>query len=190
MRLTLVLVLLMPGCAYLGSRARDLGDIVRVEGSIGTGLQANITTTEILHLGLGSSRRWAGGWAYGIPTAERRVEDHLPLSYLASLADPDTVSLHALRIGDDPQNLLHRCNLVSPFANSLGTIRKPSMQFWDIEIGVMALVIGVEAGFNPAEALDFVLGIFGIDIAADDDEADRESRRLWIPSGPEILSDW
>jgi hypothetical protein len=174
------LVLLLPGCAYFGQRARDLGDIVRVEGSIGTGLQANVTTTEVLHLGLGSSRRWTAGWAYGIPTAERRVEDYLPLSYVASIVDPDTVSLHALRIGDDAQNLLHRCNMVSPFSGPKGNVRKPAMQFWDIEIGVMALVVGVEAGVNPAEALDFVLGIFGIDIAGDDDPADRESRRLWI----------
>ncbi|HKS17291.1 MAG TPA: hypothetical protein VJU16_08260 [Planctomycetota bacterium] len=186
----LVLLLLLPGCAYLESRARDVGDIVRLEASIGTGLQAHVNAGEVLHLGLGSSRRWTAGWAYGITTTERRVEDHLPLSYFASLSDPETVSLHKLRIGDDVQNLLHRCDVVAPVSFASGTMRKPAMQFWNLEVGVMAVVVGVEAGVNPAELVDFLLGIVTLDIAGDDDPLDREGRRLWIRSGPDILSDW
>ena len=48
MRLVLVLTLFLPGCAYFKSRARDFGDIVRLEGSIGAGLQANVTAGELL----------------------------------------------------------------------------------------------------------------------------------------------
>src|SRR5690349_23980207 len=93
-----LLLALTPGCAWLGARGRDLGDVVRVEGSVGVGLQAHANAGEILHLGFGSSRRWSAGWAYGIPTNERRAEDHLPLSFVQSLMEPDAAALHSLKI--------------------------------------------------------------------------------------------
>ena len=49
---------LFTGCAYLGARGNDLGDIVRLEGSVGAGLQAHVNAGDLLHAGLGSSRRW------------------------------------------------------------------------------------------------------------------------------------
>ena len=187
-QIPVVLLLLLPGCTWLGGRVDDLGDIVRVEGSVGVGLQANVNAGELLHLGLGSSRRWSGGWAYGIGTSERRVEDHLPLSFVTSLIHPDAPGLHSLKLGPD-ESTVHRCPIVAPVTFERGNIRKPPMQFWSLEVGVMALVIGAEVGFNPAELADFVLGIFGIDIGSDDDPEDRAHRRLWIPASPVLHSE-
>ena len=177
---------LLPGCGYLAARGRDLGDIVRLEGSVGIGLQADISAVEILHIGLGSSRRRTAGWAYGIPTAEKRREDHLPLSYIRSLIDPDVAGLHSLKMGSGPEKASHRCDIVGPFSLSSGSVRKPAMQFWSIEAGVFLVAVGIQVGANPAELLDFVLGVFGFDIAGDDDEAGRDARKLWIPAEPEL----
>jgi len=183
-----LLLALTPGCAWLGARGRDLGDVVRVEGSVGVGLQAHANAGELLHLGFGSSRRWSAGWAYGIPTNERRVEDHLPLSFVQSLMEPDAAALHSLKIGGKDDYAKHRCYAVAPCTFDSGSIRKPTMQFWDIEAGFMLLAVGAEIGFNPAELVDFILGVFGLDIADDDTEEGRARRRLWVPASPDPRS--
>ena len=187
--IAVVAVLLLSGCAYFEPRGRDLGDIFRLEGSIGVGLQANATAGELLHLGIGSSRRWSGGWAYGMSTSERRVEDHFPLSFVSSCLNPEITGLHTLKSGGGPEHPQHRCAAVAPGAFSSGTVRKPAMQYFNLEVGFMAVVLGVEAGFNPAELVDFVLGIFGLDIAGDDAVDVRSRRRLWIPADPELFSE-
>ncbi|HEY3227288.1 MAG TPA: hypothetical protein VGK61_09885 [Planctomycetota bacterium] len=179
---------LLTGCGYLSQRARDLGDIFRVEGSVGTGLQANVTAGELAHLGVGSSRRWSAGWAYGITTKERRSEDHFPLSYAWAIIEPETAALHVLKIGEGQGLPQHRCPVLGPAGFSSGSFEKPPMQYWDLEVGVMVLAVGFEVGFNPAELLDFILGIAGIDIAGDDDAAGRARRRLWVPVEPDLHS--
>jgi hypothetical protein len=180
---------LLSGCAWLGARGRDLGDIFRVEGSIGVGLQANVTGTELLHLGAGSSRRHSGGWAYGFGTSERRDEDHLPLSLISMFGDPDSAALHSVRLRSDKENPWHGCQIVGPVTFDKGPITKSAMQFWDLEVGVMALVAGVDLGFNLAEFADFFLGWFGLDLGGDDTREGRARRRLWIPSEPEGLTE-
>ena len=181
--------LLLSGCAWLGGRGRDLGDIVRAEGSIGVGLQANVTATDLLHLGVGSSRRHTGGWAYGFGTGERRDEDHLPLSLISLAADPENAALHSLRMKTDKDEKAHRCEIVGPVTFGSGPVQKPPMQFWNLEVGVMALVAGVDLGVNVGEFADFLLGCFGLDIADDDSREGRARRRLWIPAGPEGLTE-
>ena len=176
---------LLAGCGYLSERARDLGDIFRVEGSVGTGLQASVTAGGVAHLGLGSSRCWTAGWAYGIPTKERRSEDYFPLSYAWSFIEPDAAALHVLKIGEGTVLPQHRCPVLGPATLSTGSLEKPPMQYWDLEVGVMLVAVGVDIGFNPAELVDFILGLVGIDIARDDDEAGRARRRLWVPMEPE-----
>jgi len=175
-------LLSLSGCGYLAERGRDFGDIWRVEGSVGVGLQANVNAGELVHLGVGSSRRWSGGWAYGIATSERRREDHFPLSYAWSILEPEVQGLHTLRIGDDARRPQHRCAVLFPGALGGGALSKPPMQYWNLEIGFMALGVGLEIGFNPAEFLDLVLGLFTIDLGGDDDPQGRARRSLWIPS--------
>jgi hypothetical protein len=187
--LVVVAIPLFTGCAYLGARGNDLGDIVRLEGSVGAGLQAHVNAGDLLHAGLGSSRRWTGGWAYGIVTGEKREEDHLPLSLALTLINPDASSLHALTLGEGPDAPRHLCPIVAPASFESGRIRKPDMQFWNIEVGVMALVLGVEAGVNPAEFVDFLGGLVGFDLAGDDSEEGRSRRRLWVAAEPERFKD-
>ncbi len=185
----ITLASLLSGCAYLGSRARDLGDIVRLEGSIGVGLQANVNAGELAHLGIGSSRRSSAGWAYGMTTSERRVEDHFPLSYVESLVHPQAVALHGLTMGEGSDAVTHRCPVLASGALSSGSVRKPDMQFWSLEIGVMIVAVGAEIGFNPAELVDFILGVFTIDVAGDDAPEGRARRGLWIPAAPVLHSE-
>jgi hypothetical protein len=175
-------LLALSGCGYLSDRGRDFGDIWRLEASVGAGLQANVNAGEFAHLGVGSSRRWSGGWAYGLATSERRSEDHFPLAYAWSILEPEVQGLHFLRIGDEAPRPQHRCAVVCPGVLSGGSLRKPPMQYWNLEIGVMALVVGVDVGFNPAEFLDFLLGIFVIDLGDDDEPEGRARRALWVSS--------
>ncbi len=49
----------------------------------------------------------------------------------------------------------------------LDTRRPGRFGQWDLDVGA-SLIVGVHAGFNPVEMVDFVLGFVGVDIADDD----------------------
>ena len=73
------------GCSYASARLSDLGDIVRLEGHIGYGLQAHVNTGEIGHFGVGSSRQWSAGWIYGGAARNTSTEEHLIEDSLVNL---------------------------------------------------------------------------------------------------------
>src|SRR5437763_906425 len=55
-------LVLFSGCSYAKARLEDFGDIFRLEGHAGYGLQAHANVGELFHLGAGSSRQWSAGW--------------------------------------------------------------------------------------------------------------------------------
>ena len=77
------------GCSYASARAHDLGDIVRLEGHVGYGLQAHANVGELFHLGAGSSRQWSAGWVYGRVAHGTSTEEHLPLTAVYTLLNPE-----------------------------------------------------------------------------------------------------
>ena len=182
MRRLWALLLALPsvGCAYMGDRGADFADCFRFEGSVGVGVQANVAVGELFHLGVGSSRRWSAGWRYGAATTEKRVEDHFPLSYVWTLVAPDTESLHSLRIGEDAKTSQHRCYIVLPGELNRSLWKKDPLHYYDIEVGVMAAILGAQVGFSPGEFVDWLLGWFGADIAGDDGDR-RAKKRLYRP---------
>ncbi|MBI4565861.1 MAG: hypothetical protein HY716_14330 [Planctomycetes bacterium] len=167
------------GCTYVRDRVLDFGDIWRMEGSVGVGAQVTASAGELAHVGLGSSRRYTLGWTYGHAVSEKRTEDHLPLSYIWSLADPNEESLHSLKLGDESAVAQHRCALILPYGIGGSTLRKPPIHFWNLEIGVLAGILGVELGFSLGEFADFLVGWAGLDLAADDASGNREGKHLW-----------
>ncbi len=176
------------GCAYAGERLRDFGDLFRLEGRIGYGLQAHAAAGELAHAGAGSSRGWSAGWVYGRPGQQLVAEDHFPLSVVGSFAAPEREHVHRLRLGPPEANLEHRCYLLFPGALNPGAAAKPDIHTLDVEAGFLALVAGLDAGFSPGEFFDWLLGLFKfdgswtfLDPAGDDGEPARAEKRLWLP---------
>lgn len=169
------LLFLLSGCAYAGARVRDLGDIVRLEGRIGYGLEAHANAGELAHAGLGSAYEKTGGWNYGLTTPRESVEHHLPLSLIQSFATPEGEHLHGSDFGDDGR---HECYVLFPGAINPGGLEKVPSHYLDVEIGFLAGVIGLEAGVSLGETLDFLGGFVGWDFGDDDGER-REDKRVW-----------
>ncbi len=183
-RLLLVVIVLgaVPsmGCAYLRDRGRDFVDIWRVEGSVGVGLHAHVTATELAHIGVGSSRRYVAGIMYGEGTSERRIEDDFPLSYVWTIADPETESLHSLRWGNSNEGAAqHRCFWMVPGELNRNTYERDVLHYFDIEVGVFAAIVGFEVGFSIGELFDFIVGLFGFDLGNDDGNEARQAKRMW-----------
>lgn len=178
------LLFLLSGCAYAGARIRDLGDIVRLEGRIGYGLEAHANAGQLAHVGAGSAREWSAGWNYGTSAVVESTRHHLPVSLIRSLATPEAEHVHSL---DLPEGR-HECFLLFPGGINPGGLEKIPPRFLDVEVGFLAGVVGAEAGVSLGEALDFVLGIFRfseswtfLDFGGDDDPERRAEKRAWRP---------
>lgn len=181
-------IFLTSGCSYAGARLHDLGDIVRLEGHVGYGLQAHANAGELFHLGAGSSRQWSAGWIYGRAERGTSAEEHLPLTLVYTLLNPEQDHVHRVALGPEGAQGTHRCYFLFPGMLNPGGLEKDDMRYLDLEAGVLAGVVGVDLGFSVLELLDFVLGLFRfseswtvLDPADDDPEALRETRRLWSP---------
>lgn len=188
--LTLALLLspALPGCSYASARLQDFGDIVRLEGHLGYGLQAHGNVGELFHVGAGSSRQWSAGWIYGRSAHGTSTEEHFPLTIVYTLLNPEQDQVHRIAIGPEGAEGTHRCYFVFPGVLNPGSVEKNDMRYLDLEAGALVGGIGLDAGFSILELLDFLLGLFRFSDAwtvldpADDDPAPlRESRRLWSP---------
>ncbi len=174
------------GCGYLRDRGRDFADIWRIEASVGVGLHVHVTATELAHAGVGSSRRYVGGWQYGEGSGERRVEDDFPLSYVWTLVDPERESLHSMRRGsDDAVPSQHRCYWAIPGELNRNIEEREVLHYFDIEAHIFVGIAGVEIGFSLGELFDFLLGLVTVDIAGDDGNEARIGKRLWHKVPPQ-----
>ncbi len=181
-------ILFASGCSYASARVHDLGDIVRLEGHVGYGLQAHANIGELFHLGAGSSRQWSAGWVYGRVAHGTSTEEHLPLTAVYTLLNPEQDHVHRAAVGPDGAQGTHRCYFLFPGTLNPGTLEKSDMRYLDLEAGGLAGFVGIDAGFSLLELLDFALGLFRfaeswtvLDPADDDPEPLRETRRLWSP---------
>ncbi len=190
LRATILLAALpAAGCSWAQQRAMDFADVFRAEGLVGYGLQIHANAGELVHAGAGSSKSWGMGVVYGRAESNVTTEDHLPLSLLWTIADRTREALHSLPVGDqEGRRGIHRCYVLFPGSIGGGTLEKPDIHFFDVEIGFLALFWGIELGFSLGELADWLLGLFKfddswsfLDIAGDDQPAARERKRLWIP---------
>ncbi len=185
-RLTPLAFLLTAACSYAEARFRDLGDIVRLEGRVGYGLEAHANAGELAHAGIGSAREWNAGWTYGRGSSHESEEHHLPVSLLRSFVTPETSHLHSSDVGRDGEDGRHECYVLFPAGINPGGLEKTRPHVLDVEVGFLAGVVGLEAGVSLGETLDFVLGVFRfsdawsfLDFGDDDDPERRAEKRIW-----------
>jgi hypothetical protein len=100
---------------------------------------------------------------------------HPPISRetVGAVLIPETrreLNWHDLRQDLGDPDLLHK--LGSPAAATLWEVSRDGVDVpkpWDLfQVDVFAVFLGVRVGFRPYEALDFLTGIFGLDISGDD----------------------
>ena len=182
-RLTPLLLALACGCSYAGARVRDLGDILRLEGRVGYGLEAHANAGELAHVGLGSAREWNAGWTYGRAGTSDAVEHQFPVTIVRSFLTPEAEHVHSTDLGED---IRHECFLAFPGGINAGGWEKVPSHFLDLEVGFLAGVVGMEAGVSLGETLDFVLGVFRfsdswtfLDFGDDDDPERRAYKSVW-----------
>lgn len=189
-RRLIVLAAALPsvGCVYAEGRLRDFADIFRFQGQVGYGLRAHVNAGELAHVGVGTSRQWYAGTAYGTWDSGESVEDHFPLSYVWTLLEPDRAHVHRTRFAPRGEQGAHRCYLLFPGALNPGQVEKNEIHYLDVEVGFLAGFIGAEIGVSIGELFDFLVGLFkfsedwaALDVAGDDPPAVRAERKLWLP---------
>ncbi|MEE3326859.1 MAG: hypothetical protein VX252_05970 [Myxococcota bacterium] len=165
-----------PKLPYFQARAYDLLDIVDVNFGAGTGMLAAVAV-EPLRVGLGtyeSTRIGTFRRSVGIWDEDRKEffmihelnkwekEPHLGNGYLFTPTE-----LHRHNKPRDPKDYSR-----STFYEKWGWTAR--YQDWerpwlDVDVNVHLLFVGVAIGVSPQEAVDFALGIFGIDVVSHDD---------------------
>ncbi len=189
---------------YFANRARDLGECFTIQGGIGIGLGVDVRLAGLAHVsaGLGAQVPAMLGPVYGKfhPVA---IMNHTAFGGFLSmgvvhLSDPGPRwrgeyfrhGCFALLPGlfsiigwtdrnrrEDPE--MRWLWSADPFPEHPQEYpdyaRWARVHAFDVEVTVMALLLGARVGFSPGEFLDFLLGWFGIDIAGDDASLERPS---------------
>jgi hypothetical protein len=194
----LLFLLLSAGCRYLGDRGLDFLDMFRVSGGVGTtvGVRGRVLGVVDTGLMVGVKPNFSAlGWRYGKPLYFDKDDPRLDGDQAGIIK---ATSVRNLNWGEGSYESARTSAALLPAvftwtdASPNGyewTVPEEGNEFkeknwiwsrettrsnryaqihaFDIEVDV-GLGVYVETGFSIGEALDFVLGIFGIDIAKDD----------------------
>lgn len=162
----------LAGCSYLHNRANDALDVFTCDGSVGPGLYAEVRATDLLAVGLGGHDvEYAGQHGRFVVRGRRSSTAIGPLIW-GFVDDDEPVPVFAgdpSRMGplvEPPPSQL----LFLP-ADQTGSDFAPwtrGLHAADVDVTVTLGWVGGRLGFSPGELLDFVLGIFGLDLAGDD----------------------
>ena len=187
----------LSGCTYASARANDFADIWRLNIETGvSGLQADVKIGELAHIGLGHKGFSRYGTTYQIEQESKDwAEIYLPFSLIYAF-DREPFALHYVRaLGDTRsvyvwwwspyQSTQDRCFCLAPPLTQKQSSRRTLLHAFDLEVSLFVLIFGIEIGISFGELLDFILGIFTIDIAGDDTPEGRAKRRLYeLPDLP------
>jgi hypothetical protein len=195
--LPLVLALPLAGCGYLKNRAHDFGDLWRVNVETGAlGLEADVKVGELAHVGVGQKGFSRYGTTYLIEQESKDwAEIHLPVSLFFAFGKEPFALHYVYALGDTRSTFVwwwnpyvsaqDRCFLLLPPLTEQKSARRTTLHAFDLEASAFVLVFGLEVGFSLGEFVDFVLGLFAVDIAGDDTPEGRAKRRLYdLPELP------
>jgi len=155
----------VPSCAFLKDRGRDLARVVEVDGGVGTGFNAHLGFSHVAEAGLGwySGTRWGLREGAFVRVEEERAEFGIPFVYLhevrqhvvgGAMAGRDTARMLAPGYERFP---------LQWFTGQL-TDREPL----DFHVGGNFALIGAGLSIRPLAILDFLGGFVGIDFRRND----------------------
>lgn len=173
---------------YVGDRARDLVDCFRVSIGYGGGLHARIHTVLLPPIGIGAASAKKFGWdgpggAGAFYWGEGSASLFLfPLAWIEiDVRTPDLDIVKELQRGKRPdmrnfrfvaKQMAHGLLLgeavdETTYRRTISKGTQAADRFW-LGADVTLIIPSARAGVNPAEILDFALGLFGLDILGDD----------------------
>jgi len=167
----LAAALLLPlgsGCrtrGYLGDRLRDLAQVIEIDGSLGTGVRAQVGVSGVAQLGVGWSRATAAGLRDGDLGSWREDRSELGLGpfYLHEVeiegSSDALVGHRTARFGEEGFT-----SLPVEYWGGVWADRLPG----DVCIGGHVFFVGGSARFRLLELLDFLAGLVGADPRGDD----------------------
>jgi len=160
---------------YVERRILDAVDIFQAQTSWGVGMSADAEILGLLHAGTGASYERAMGFEGRELLRRTVVRAGCPFSnlYHACKWEGSFAVLHerherSLRFPDE--KTVDACYWILPCVfNASPKWERP--HWWSrlrVEGGVFVGLIGVRAGLHLGEAADFLVGLFGLDLAGDD----------------------
>lgn len=150
---------LIAGCAYLHDRARDTMDIVTVSGEVGS-VNASLQIFKGM-TGLGGGEGEGFGFRSGVLGQYEYEEAHLVAFGMKGFLPQDEDSRCKAYLMDYSWHFRDKHSPTITIKEGLWH------NAWQIELAV-SLGVGVRAGINFAELLDFLLGWSMLDICRDD----------------------
>ncbi len=186
----------LAGCGYVNARGADFADIWRFNVETGAlGIEANVKIGELLHVGVGHKGFSRFGTTYALEQESRDwAEIWLPFSLVYAFGQEPFALHYSRALGDTRtpyvwwwspyQSSQDRCFMILPPLTERHSMRRTLLHSFDIEVGAFFLLIGFEIGVSLGELVDFLLGLFTIDIAGDDTREGRAKRRLYEVTAP------
>lgn len=161
--LTAVAILSAAGCGgnYWANRGDDLRDILRLNGGVGPGLALHGRVSRVPQVGAGyyTALKWGMvGEEYG-----QWYEHRMDANLITGFGTSERTRVLG-NIVNHPHTLGKKCDW------SLGDNNR---RWGEIELNAWLVFFGAEAGVDVIEAVDFVVGIFGIDLTDDDNAGEK-----------------
>jgi len=158
------------GCRYAQNRLADFQDAARLGLEIGPQFGVHAEATVLMHTGLG----------FGLVPATTNtgygaMGRHTPFRY--HVRSFDLVFMHYRAIDGYPENLCHISPLIPGETNTHQPRDYAPIDWLDTELAAYC-VVGARVGFNPGQFVDFLAGLFTLDLAGDDtlEEPEKKSR--------------
>lgn len=168
---------LLSGCTWLQNRANDALDVFALDFGQGPGLYADVRATDFVAVGVGmhDTVTWGMHGRYA-GTSGRGAVAVGPLMWGWR---PDGPAVSPMQSGDPSR---FNQDVVDPPPSHLilwpaGPLRHAfpeynetarGLRFADVSATLTIGYVGMHVGFSPGELVDFVLGVFGIDLSDDD----------------------
>jgi hypothetical protein len=161
-----VLLAASSACSYCDDRLRDAGDIFTVVGGIGGGAKARVGPINAGLLFAADQIGWKGGHSMSPWEPPARTGD-MDLQLVLFGMDESQRGFHDGRKRPKAHMAPNLIFTLPTIGHGAEFPEDPSY-LTQIEV-VLGAGGTLRLGFNPGELLDFLLGIFGVDLFGDDD---------------------
>ncbi|MCE9582681.1 MAG: hypothetical protein K8T20_09330 [Planctomycetes bacterium] len=171
--LAVVALAMFSGCGYIRDRARDAGDIFHLDVSLGPQIGGSLRLTHLAQAGL----QFEGGKT-GEGAEDREFETgHIAINGRWS----GIYKRRGSERGIGPESIEPHLYQRAYTAEYEEEYRDQPRTADEFGFSIAFFLVGVEMGFRPVEAIDFITGFFGVDILKDDNRpAVSEDTETWM----------